>query len=142
MQQGADMIELDVRLTKDSQAVVIHDNRLIRTHKITATISSKTLAEIEQLTKHHAPVPSLASVLDKHFGNVLINIELKSRGSAHEVYALLSRHYIKTNADWDAVLVSSRRGAELSAFRALTPHANLALLHDENPFLFIAYQKK
>jgi glycerophosphoryl diester phosphodiesterase len=139
---SADMIEFDVRLTRDNKLVVIHDARLLRTHKKVVAVSGKTLAELRELTAATMPIPTLREVLDRYCGKVLINIELKGRGSGIAVAQLLKKHYMHKSADWDNVLISSFRGGELLRVRKACPHANLALLHDENPFMFIAYHKR
>ena len=46
---GADMLELDIGVTKDDQVVVIHDTTLDRTTNGKGTIESKTLKQIEKL---------------------------------------------------------------------------------------------
>jgi glycerophosphoryl diester phosphodiesterase len=46
---GADMLELDVGVTKDDQVVVMHDTTVDRTTNGTGTIASKTLAQIRRL---------------------------------------------------------------------------------------------
>lgn len=47
--QGADWLELDVRLSADDQIVVIHDPTLERTTNGTGEVTSKTLAELKTL---------------------------------------------------------------------------------------------
>jgi glycerophosphoryl diester phosphodiesterase len=49
LKAGADMLELDVGVTKDDQVVVMHDTTLDRTTSGTGTIASHTLAQIEKL---------------------------------------------------------------------------------------------
>jgi glycerophosphoryl diester phosphodiesterase len=46
---GADMLELDVGVTKDDQVVVMHDTTVDRTTNGTGTIASKTLAQMRRL---------------------------------------------------------------------------------------------
>ena len=46
---GADMLELDIGVTKDDQVVIMHDTTLDRTTNGTGTIASKTLKQIEKL---------------------------------------------------------------------------------------------
>jgi len=46
VQQGADAFELDVRLTRDGAAVVIHDDTLDRTTHLTGPVRAHTLAEL------------------------------------------------------------------------------------------------
>ncbi len=136
----ADMLEVDVRLTKDGQIVALHDARLTRTHRRREAVAGLTYDQLQLLTKG-APVPLLETMLDKYFGKILLNIEVKSRGCGEALLALLTSRYIKKSSDWDKFIISSFKGAELSRIRKLAPKANLAMLHNENPFLFIAYQR-
>jgi glycerophosphoryl diester phosphodiesterase len=46
LQQGADALELDVRLTRDGAAVVMHDEAVDRTTSLTGPVRSHTLAEL------------------------------------------------------------------------------------------------
>jgi glycerophosphoryl diester phosphodiesterase len=49
LKAGADMLELDVGVTKDGQVVVMHDTTLDRTTNGTGTIASHTLKQVEKL---------------------------------------------------------------------------------------------
>lgn len=139
-ESGADMLECDVRLTKDNHLVVIHDSRLARTHRRRDTVSSLTLEKLRALTSE-VPVPLLTELLDAYFGKILLNIELKSRGSGEQLIALLKKHYIRKSSDWDKFIISSFKGTELLRIRRIAPKANLALLHGQNPFIFVAYTR-
>lgn len=138
---GADILEFDVRLTKDKIPVVVHDFHTLRTHKDPKIISRLTLEELVKRTEK-LPITPLANVLDEFFGIVLLNIELKGRGSGKVVAELLKNKYATSQKLWDNVLISSFWGGELQAVRNVSEYANLALLHSENPFLFIAYQRR
>ncbi|MGB4761972.1 MAG: glycerophosphodiester phosphodiesterase family protein [Candidatus Saccharimonas sp.] len=137
---GADMIEIDVRLTKDHKLVVIHDARLLRTHHLRDNVANLTYDELAKLTLDQ-PIPLLSEVLDLYYGTVMLNIELKSRGAGEKLVQLLKRRYVKKAADWDNLIISSFMGYELVRIRRLAKRANLALLHNENPFIFVAYHR-
>ncbi|HEU4715984.1 MAG TPA: glycerophosphodiester phosphodiesterase [Candidatus Saccharimonadales bacterium] len=140
LKAGADMLEFDVRLTKDRIPVLTHDFHTLRTHRDTSIISHHTLADLQKRTEKQPIIP-LADVLDEFFGVILLNIELKGRGTGKVVGELVKR-YAKKAGSWDNVLFSSFRGTELSAVRNISKKANLALLHSENPFIFIAYHRR
>ena len=91
---GADMIEFDVRLTRDNRLVVIHDAKLKRTHGHKDAVARLTYKQLSALTEDK-PVPLVADILDEYFGRVLLNIELKSRGSAERLIRLLKKKYMK-----------------------------------------------
>lgn len=139
-QAGADMLELDVRVTADKQLVVVHDPRLVRTHHRRESIASLTYEQLCAITTDR-PMPLLEDVLDEFFGKIYLNIELKSRGSGDLLVALLKRKYAKRVNQWDNVIISSFKATELMRIRRQAKHANLALLHGQNPFIFIAYHR-
>jgi glycerophosphoryl diester phosphodiesterase len=82
---GADMIELDVRLSKDGEVVVIHDESLERTTNGKGRVIDLTLDELKKLdagSKFHPSfsgerIPALREVLQLAHDRVLVNIELK-----------------------------------------------------------------
>lgn len=141
IEAGADILEFDVRLTRDKVPVVVHDFHMIRTHKHTSIVSRLTFQELQFRTQNK-PITPLATVLDNFFGKILLNIEIKGRGTGTEVINLLKNRYIKSPKDWDNILISSFRGSELVVIRKLSKRANIALLHTQNPFLFIAYNRR
>jgi glycerophosphoryl diester phosphodiesterase len=141
VEAGADILEFDVRLTSDGIPVVIHDSTTLRTHKKRLTVSRMTFRELQQKTADK-PIPALSEVFDKFFGSILLNIELKGKGTGTAVAELIATRYIKKQSDWDNVLFSSFKGREIAAVRKVSEKANLALLHDQNPFLFIAYERR
>ncbi|MEV4627659.1 glycerophosphodiester phosphodiesterase family protein [Micromonospora sp. NPDC049523] len=49
LDEGADGLECDVRLTRDGHLVCVHDRRLDRTSNGTGLVSTRTLAELDQL---------------------------------------------------------------------------------------------
>ncbi len=85
IEAGADMIELDVHLTRDQEVVVIHDDVLGRTTDGKGDVAGKSLAELKTLDagSWFAPrfagerIPTLAEVLEVARGRILVNIELK-----------------------------------------------------------------
>ena len=46
---GVDFVETDVRLTKDDELVLFHDDDLIRTTGVSGAIRDKTLDELKQI---------------------------------------------------------------------------------------------
>jgi glycerophosphoryl diester phosphodiesterase len=140
LEAGADILECDVRLTKDGIPILAHDFHTLRTHRGPSIISHHTLKELRNRLKD-TPVTTLEEVLDEFFGVILLNIEVKGRGSGKAVVALLKKQYVKRISDWDNILLSSFYGSELRAIRKASKHANLSLLHFDNPFLFIAYHR-
>ncbi|MBX9940537.1 MAG: hypothetical protein K2Y32_14855 [Candidatus Obscuribacterales bacterium] len=87
--QGADIVEMDVRLSRDNQVVVIHDSDLRRTAGVSKRVSELTLQQIQQLNAGHdhpnwrqgnCKIPSLREVFEL-FPDKLLAIEIKENSS-------------------------------------------------------------
>jgi glycerophosphoryl diester phosphodiesterase/PKD repeat protein len=91
LEKGADVLEMDVQLTKDGEIVVFHDRTVgSRTNSENRAVNDMTLAEIQQLDaaadwpehRGKAPadpefrIPTLREVLEK-YPDELLNIEIK-----------------------------------------------------------------
>jgi glycerophosphoryl diester phosphodiesterase len=125
--QGADAFELDVRVTRDGAAVVIHDERIDRTTDLTGLVRARTLAELRTADAgyrftpdrgHSFPfrhqevrIPTLAEVLWA-FPAMPIMIEVKEP----EVQAAVERALLESDAAERCVLASEHLGA-LETFR-------------------------
>lgn len=138
---GADILEFDIRLTRDNVPILVHDHHLKRTHGEATRVHELSLAELIEHTKGEKPIATLEEVLDTFFGVIMLNIELKGNGTGTVVAKLLAKKYIKRDSDWGNVFLSSFKPRELRAARKLSPLVNLAYLTNQNPFVFIAYIK-
>ncbi len=84
---GADMIEMDVRLSRDREVVVFHDANLRRLYRKRQKISKVTFAHLEHITK--GAVPRLADVLKQFRGKIKFYVEIKSERLRTKSRALL-----------------------------------------------------
>ncbi len=81
----ADIVELDVRLSADGQAIIMHDARLERTTNGTGLVSERSVAELKQLDAGSwlgaeyagEHIPTLREVLHWARGKVAMMLELK-----------------------------------------------------------------
>jgi glycerophosphoryl diester phosphodiesterase len=101
---GADMAEIDVRLTADGRLAVIHDATLERTTDGTGLVAARTMAELAELDAGawFGPewagerVPELGDVLLWAGGHLRLNIELKPddrpEAMLEELLRQLARH--------------------------------------------------
>ena len=100
---GADMLELDVRLTRDGHVVVIHDGTVDRTTDGSGPVSALTLDELQSLDAGHhfvspsgeksfratgVRVPTFAEVMGA-FPGVRINVEAKEPQVARPLVDLI-----------------------------------------------------
>ena len=81
VQVGADYIESDIQVTADGQAVLFHDDDLVRVAGIDAPIGSLSLSEVQAITlRHGACIPTLKSALEA-FPNARFNLDFKVEGA-------------------------------------------------------------
>jgi myo-inositol-1(or 4)-monophosphatase/deoxyribonuclease-2 len=76
---GADLVEIDVRLTTDDKVVVLHDATTERLWGRESNANHQTLAEIQVLGFDDVRIPTLAEVLDLFVGtevSIMIDMEL------------------------------------------------------------------
>ncbi len=76
---GGYMIENDIRLTKDGQVVVFHDDNLLRMCGVDKRVDELTLGELKELRLKNSDeqIPTLKECLDLVDGRVAILIEFK-----------------------------------------------------------------
>jgi len=135
-QHGADGIELDVRLCRTGEWMVIHDVRLNRTTNGRGFVRAKSIDELRRLdagSSFHPifaneRIPALSEVLDWARGRVLLNIEIKSQARAKEgaewrLLNLLRRHGMRQQC-----LISSFNPIVLRRLARLDPGLPTALL--------------
>lgn len=132
---GADMIELDVRFTKDGVAVVSHDGRVNRCTNGKGRIADYTLKELQKLDAgswfhpnfKEEYIPALEEVLRFCKNKMAINIEIKALDSsgAAGVMNVISQAGMQSH-----VIISSFDTDILSQFREYDSEVLLALLYD------------
>lgn len=115
LDQGAHVLELDLRLLRDGELVVAHDRTLRRTHGVETAYAELDWAELDRVTGGRVPL-RLTFVLAR-FPSVRFNLELKDE--AIEAAGVLARVIEEARAE-DRVLVASAHDAVLAAFRAAT----------------------
>jgi glycerophosphoryl diester phosphodiesterase len=112
LDQGADALEFDVRLTSDGVPVVIHDPTLDRTTDGSGAVCEHSLAQLTQLNAGSGEcVPTVAQVLAS-FPGVACIIEVKELKAAEALAAVVTEHCAQ-----DRVLVGAFDHRALLPFR-------------------------
>ena len=136
---GADGVEFDVQLTHDGVPVVIHDEKVDRTHVGEGWVQSHTLSQLQELKsrlkKNPDPattrIPTLVEVLDVlQPGPQRINIELKN---SVKPYKTLESKVLKLVAERqlaDRVVLSSFNHYSLQRLREKGWTGELAAVYD------------
>jgi len=60
---GADMIELDLRRTRDGEIVVLHDQTLDRLWRVNRSVGDLDLVEVQRISDGHLRIPTFREVL-------------------------------------------------------------------------------
>lgn len=135
-EQGADAIELDVDLTRDGQAIIMHDATIDRTTDGQGAVHALTLEEIRRVDAgawkgamfKGERVPLLDEVFAAVGRRVLINVEVKdlslrSNGVEAKVAALVQQHNL-----FERVIISSFNPFALRRIKHSEPRLTCGLL--------------
>jgi glycerophosphoryl diester phosphodiesterase len=111
--QGADALELDVRVTRDGMLVVIHDPTVDRTTNGTGVVRELTIPTLRALDAGLGEaLPTIDEVLES-FPNVPLIVEIKEVAAAGPLALVLRRH-----AAGNRVLVGAFQRRALGPFKA------------------------
>jgi glycerophosphoryl diester phosphodiesterase len=116
---GADMIEFDVRRTRDRALIVFHDAEVVG-----APVASLTRPEIEDLAGVLPPL--LEEVLELARGRIALDVELKEDGYVDELAGLLAG-FAGGDGDGD-LIVTSFLDLVLAQLTELTPQLSRGLV--------------
>lgn len=120
---GADMIEFDVRRTRDGELIVFHD-----AHVGAVPVGDLTRQEME--TAGSVRPPLLTEVLNACSGRIRLDVELKEDGYVPEVMAVL-----KSALEPGQLIVTSFRPDVVAQVKGIFPEAETGLLVGEGgPF--------
>ena len=94
---GVDIVEIDVRLTKDGHLVAMHDLTVDRTTNGSGKVSDFTLAEIKELRLKNAcgargsrqQVPTLEEIMLLAKDKIMINLDKTEGKTVREAYEIL-----------------------------------------------------
>jgi glycerophosphoryl diester phosphodiesterase len=136
LEQGADAVELDAKLSSDGQVAVIHDQTVNRTTPAAGKVRDHRMADLHKLDagSHFdvafmgEPVPSLEEVFKAVGQLTYINVELTNYGSTRDslpekVAALVKQYKLSQR-----VIFSSFSVSNLIRIRRLLPEAPVGLL--------------
>ena len=112
---GSDMVEFDVRKTKDSIFIVYHDK----------LIHDKLISELkyQQVKKIDADIPTFEEILKLTQGKIKLDVELKEEGYETKIVEMLLR-YFKENE----FVITSFNDNSLRKIKNSYPHLKVGLL--------------
>ena len=136
VEQGADGIELDVKLSRDGEVVVFHDQMTQRITGETGRVNQLTLTELKRLSAgaffadsfRKEKIPTLKEVFETVGDNVFLFIELTnylswSDGLVEKTAALVKEHHLEHRAVFISFLPWN-----ISRLKKLLPNVPFGLL--------------
>lgn len=136
IEQGADGIELDAKLSADGHVVVIHDTTVDRTTGVHGRVKDMTLDELRDLgagsffsTKFkNEKIPTLEEVFEIVGNKTFINVELTNYNAPHDHLVESVCMLVKRFGLQKRVLFSSFLASNLSMTRSYLPNVPTGLL--------------
>lgn len=136
VEQGADGIELDAKLTADDQVIVIHDQTVDRTTGAHGAVSEMTLAQLKALDAGSffsplnagEPIPTLEEVFAAVGHQTLINVELTNYATPVDALPDRVADLVIHFGLQDRILFSSFHPLNLVRIHRRLPHTPLAIL--------------
>ena len=137
LNQGAQRIEFDVQVTKDGEALVIHDANLKRTALKSGRVADLNAQQLRSIKlKNNEAIPFLGEVIERYKGKLEFNIELK--GTEPDIADAVAKVLKSHKEILNDVIVSSFKYRPLLRMKELMPEVKLACLWGpdiEWPFL-------
>ena len=148
IEMGVDGIELDVHLSLDGQIIVIHDDTIDRTTNGKGFVNTLSLQELKtfrinekQASELEQQIPTLNEVFDLVNQTCFINIELKGKGTASAVVALIEKYIWEKNWKYANFLISSFDWNAVQEVRFLNENIPIGILTETNLDLAFSFAK-
>jgi glycerophosphoryl diester phosphodiesterase len=151
---GADVVELDVRLTADGEAVILHDLDVAATTDGSGLVHTLRLADVKRLDAsggrgRRVEVPTLREALELLSGRAGVDIEIKNLpgepafDSPREEAVLEAVRLLRETDFRGAVLITSFNWLSIEKVRELDPSIPTGLLTtaEVDPWAAIDYAK-
>ena len=140
---GANGVEIDVFRCKSGEIVVFHDDNLNKIFDVNLCIEDLDLITIKsfRIQKKYF-IPTLEEILSLQLGDLLLNIELKGKGTAIPTIEILKRYFKKDLLNEKNILVSSFDWDELLILRSKSQKIPVGVLIDGNPLLATKFAGK
>lgn len=137
VEDGADAIELDVRLSGENELVVCHDSTIDRCSEGTGRVSALTVPELKQFSAgawfskafSAERIPTLAEVFERYADRIAINVEFKADRSENNIL-LVDRccRLIESFRLRDTILITSFHHSLVTRLKQLRSNIPAGLL--------------
>ena len=125
IESGADGVEFDVWLTKDGEAIIMHDETIDRTSNMRGKQKDMTLEELKKADLGMGQrIPTLEEAIKALPRDALINVEIKDVDAVERVYEIVSKN------NPERFMISSFEVEALKRYRELDNETTMGLLID------------
>jgi glycerophosphoryl diester phosphodiesterase len=139
LDDGAEAIELDVKLTADGKVVVLHDQTVNRTTNGQGDVRTLSLAEIKRLDAGSCFSPEFAGetipTLDEVFSVVgkklFINVEITNYATPADALPLRVSELVRSHGLEEWVMFSSFNALNLIRLKGLLPRVPAGILAEQ-----------
>jgi glycerophosphoryl diester phosphodiesterase len=143
VEMGAEMIELDIMMSKDGVPIVFHDAKLNRHTNGSSYVNLYTLKELKKLDAgswfnskfSDQKIPTLQEVLEFASGKIALNIEIKTEAVSDKIENGIEEkalQLVKKYGMEEHVLFSSFDYRAVRHLKKLDPGIPVALLYEKN----------
>lgn len=148
LEAGVDGIETDIRLSRDEQAIIFHDDNLKRITGLDNTPEALTLLELKELDAGSAQtIPSLDELLQLISSQATLILEIKYIPSTYKRLCKIIEQKINDKLDWvevscfdDEVLEYMHRLNPQIKLHKLIEHASILKDKEfENKYAYASY---
>ena len=135
---GADMIELDIHLSKDGHLIVIHDERVDRKTNGSDFVKDLTLQELKTIDSGKGErIPTLVETIDCVKGKCGLYIELKGDNTEKPVVEL-----VLSSAMQKSVIIASFDANKVRKVKELAPKLETSVLVSDKDADWVTIAKK
>lgn len=134
---GASMIEVDVRLSRDSHLIVMHDQSIDRTTNGKGFVRDLTLDELKRFkTLNNEEIPILQETMDFVKGKCGLYIELKDEDCEQKVVDIIQKNKL-----YNEVIVNSFNHPSIKKVKELDPKIKTSALFRSIPIDIVKIAK-
>jgi len=140
---GANGVEIDIFRCKSGEIVVFHDNNLKKLLNKNLCIEDLYLKKIKSFRiENKYSIPTLEEILSLELDDLILNIELKGKGTAIPTIEILRKYFKNKLLKEENILISSFDWDELLIFRSKSQKIPIAVLIDGNPLIALKFAEK
>ena len=139
LEDGAEAIELDVKLTADGKVIVLHDQTVNRTTNGQGDVRRLSLSELKKLDAGscfspefaNEPIPTLDEVFSAVGKKLYINVEITNYATPTDALPRRVAELVRGHGLEDWVMFSSFNALNLIRLRRMLPQVPVGILAEE-----------